>query len=235
MKATIHQPDFLPWPGLFNKIAHCDCWIVLDHVENNPRDAAFWGRRVRMLINGEARWLSIPLERPAEKGRIGVPIRDMTISNADPEVLPRCARTVHAAYARAPHFAEFFPLVEEYFGAAEPNLLRRNMRFIESILRLLGIGTRIEYSSRLGFQSRSTGLLVDLLRAVGATTYRCGGGAQGYQQDELFVQAGIALEYNDYQQVPYPQPVPAFLPGLSVLDALFHAGRDTVASWMPTR
>jgi hypothetical protein len=235
VKVTIHQPDFLPWPGLFNKISHCDAWIVLDHVENNPRDAAFWGRRVRILSGGEARWLSIPLTRPVERGRIGVPIREMTISNADPQVLPKCLASIRHAYAGAAHFAEYFPLVEQYFTAADDNLMRRNMRFIEAVLTLLGIRTRLIYSSALGTQSRSTQLLVDLLRAVGATTYRCGGGAQSYQQDELFAAAGIELEYNSYTQPAYPQSIGAFVPGLSVIDALFNVGREAVSLWMHRR
>jgi hypothetical protein len=233
VKATIHQPDFLPWPGLFNKISHCETWIVLDHVENNPRDAAFWGRRVRIFASGEARWLSIPLAKPVERGRIGVPIREMLISDSDPQTMGKCLASVRAAYQSAAHFAEFFPLVEQYFTDSDPNLMKRNMRFIESVLTLLGIRTRLVYSSSLGISTRSTQLLVDLLRAVGASTYRCGGGAGGYQQDELFSAAGITLEYNSYQQIPYPQPLaPQFVPGLSIIDALFNAGSDMVRGWM---
>jgi hypothetical protein len=233
LKATIHQPDFLPWPGLFNKIANVDCWIVLDHVENNPRDAAFWGRRVKILADGEPRWLSIPLARPAERGRVGVPIREMSISTADPETMHRCLELVRRAYARAPHFDEFQPLIESYFTDPDANLMKRNMRFIQAVLGLLGIEPRIVYSSEFGIETRATQLLVDLLRAVGADAYRCGGGAQGYQQDALFAAANIALEYNNFRQTPYPQPGQAeFVPGLSIIDALFSVGREAVRGWI---
>jgi hypothetical protein len=232
LKVTIHQPDFLPWPGLFNKISHCDAWIVLDHVENNPRDAAFWGRRVRILSGDKPRWLSIPLSKPVERGRIGVPIRDMTISCADSQAMPKCLALVRASYAGAPRFAEYFPLVERYFVDTDNNLTRRNMRFIEAVLALLGIRTQLIYSSTLGIHSRSTQLLIDMLKAVGATTYRCGGGAQGYQQDRSFAEAGITLEYNSYVQPVYAQAVAAFEPGLSIIDALFSVGREAVSGWM---
>ena len=39
MIITIHQPDFMPWYGFFNKISKVDTWVVLDHVHNNPRKA----------------------------------------------------------------------------------------------------------------------------------------------------------------------------------------------------
>ena len=70
----------MPWFGFFNKIAKADDWILLDHVENNPRDTAFWPRRVPILVNGQPTWLSIPLFRPKEPGVIGMPIKDMTIN-----------------------------------------------------------------------------------------------------------------------------------------------------------
>jgi len=233
LKATIHQPDFLPWLGLFNKIARADCWIVLDHVENNPRDAAFWGRRVKIAINAQASWLSITLSKPATPGVIGVPIRDMTVSAADDRAMQKCLRTLQMAYAGTPYFADYFPLAEAYFSDPDLNLMRRNMRFIERVMALLGVRTRILYSSELGIQTKATQLLVDLLKQVGASTYLCGGGAGGYQQDDLFAQAGIALEYNNFTHPVYPQPrTSEFIPGLSILDALFCAGEQSVARWV---
>ena len=47
MKVCVHQPDFMPWQGFF-KIAASDIWVVLDSVENNPRDPALWCRRVKV-------------------------------------------------------------------------------------------------------------------------------------------------------------------------------------------
>ncbi|MBI4375234.1 MAG: WbqC family protein [Elusimicrobia bacterium] len=233
MKATIHQPDFLPWLGLFDKIAHSDCWIVLDHVENNPRDAAFWGRRVSILVNGRATWLSVPLNKPTKHGVIGVPIRDMTINTAIADLQMNALKTIRMAYANAPFFSRYFHFAEAYFSDLDQNLMRRNMRFIEGVMRLLGIHTQIIYSSTLDVHTRSTQLLIDLLKKVGADTYRCGSGAQGYQEDHLFAKQGIILEYNNFQHPSYRQlRAPTFVPGLSILDALFFAGEETVASWV---
>ena len=55
MKTTIHQPDFMPWYGFFNKLSKVDVWVVLDHVENNPRNSSFWGKRVQILIRFTAK------------------------------------------------------------------------------------------------------------------------------------------------------------------------------------
>ena len=79
MIITIHQPDFMPWYGFFNKISKVDTWVVLDHVHNNPRKA-FWGRRVQILSNGKPLWLSIPLEKPPQEGQLGMPLNIMKIN-----------------------------------------------------------------------------------------------------------------------------------------------------------
>jgi len=228
--ATIHQPDFMPWFGFFNKIAKADLWIVLDHVKNNPRDAAFWGRRVQILVNGQPTWLSITLNKPKDAGVIGIPIHDMTINLQDLKVMEKCLKTVRMAYVRAPFFAEHWDLVEVYFLAQGESLLKRNMQFIESVLRLLGIRTQVMYSSSLGVTTQSTQLLIDLLHKVSADTYLCGGGAQGYQQDDLFTANGISLQYNLFEHPIYRQlRTEQFVPGLSILDALFCMPLDLLA------
>lgn len=233
MIATIHQPDFLPWFGFFNKLAKADTWIVLDHVKNNPRDAAFWGRRVRILVNAKASWLSIPLNRPEVSGQVGVPIREITINRSDPRVFDKCLRTVRQAYAHAPHFEAQCHLVEDYFRDDEPMLMARNMAFIRAVMALLGIKAHVVFSSEFGFTSSKTRLLIDLLRAVDATTYLCGGGAAGYQEDTLFKGAGIGLTYNRYEHPVYTQPrTEQFVPGLSIVDALFCAPVENVSAWV---
>lgn len=233
MKATIHQPDFMPWLGFFNKIAKADCWIVLDHVENNPRDAAFWGRRVRMLVGGQPFWLSLPLNKPGRPHVIGMPIKDMTINTALTGSLCKGLKTVRMAYAKAPHFERYIHLAEAYFIDSDDNLMRRNMRFIEEVMRILRIETEIVYSSSMDARSASTQLLVDLLKEKGASTYICGGGAGGYQEDDLFASNAIALQYNEFKHPIYAQMhAPEFVPGLSILDALFSVGEEAVSEWV---
>lgn len=235
MKATIHQPDFLPWFGFFNKVAKADLWIVLDHVENNPRDAAFWGRRVRVLVNGQPTWLSIPLSRPAETRRIGVPICQMSINMSSSKVFEKCLQTVRMAYARAPFFRDHIDLVEAYFRDGDPSLLQRNMRFIRCVMDILGIETRILFSSSFGVLGNGTQLLVDLLIATGADSYLCGTGADGYQQEQLFTEHGISLHYNQFEHPTYRQlRAEQFVPGLSILDALFCVPQEQLASWVKT-
>ncbi len=236
MQVTIHQPDFLPWLGFFNKISNCDYWIVLDHVKNNPRDSAFWGRRVRMLINGKPEWLSIPLNRPTALGEIGIPINKMVINTNLNKQLKKLPMTIRMAYSKSPFFSDYFPFVESWFIDKDPNLMMRNMIFIKKIMKILDIKTKIIFSSDFATNSKSTQLLVDLIKNVGGDIYRCGGGANGYQDDDLFIKNGITLKHNNFLHPVYPQiGEQKFIEGLSIIDALFNVGRDQVMGWMHSK
>lgn len=235
MRVTIHQPDFLPWLGFFKKISKVDHWIVLDHTTANPRDAAFWGRRVKILVNGNDKWLSVPLSK-AESGGAGIPIRDLRFSESEPKLRHKNLRTVQMAYASAPFFDRYFPMVQSFFESSSLNLVERNMGFIEAVCSILDIAPEISFSSDYGIGSRSTQLLVDLLKSRGASTYVCGDGASGYQDDDLIIENGIRLEHNNFEHPEYPQLRSSeFVPGLSVIDALFMVGEERVSEWMDPR
>ena len=74
---TIHQPDFMPWLGLFNKINNADELIVLDHVINNPKSPELWSRRVKMLIGGKDHWMSVTLKK--DEQNTFIPINKMEL------------------------------------------------------------------------------------------------------------------------------------------------------------
>jgi len=70
--------------------------------------------------------------------------------------------------------------------------------------------------------------LIDLLTRVGATKYLSGPAAKDYIQPELFDQAGIELEYIEYDYPAYPQFYPPFDPQVSIIDLLFMTGSDAL-------
>jgi hypothetical protein len=229
MIACIHQPDFMPWLGLFKKINNSDVWVVLNHTENNPRDAAFWCRRVKMLLNGQSQWLSLPLQKPEQPGVIGVPINKIKYNLADPKLFSKALKSIESNYHMAPFFKDVFPLVLSFFESDEILMEKRNLDFIKSIMIGLKIKTKIVYSDTLGCSSSATELLIEILKKIDASGYLCGDGASGYQKDEMFQQNGIKLAYNNFSFQEYPQfSSSTFIPGLSIVDSLMNVGFDEV-------
>jgi hypothetical protein len=215
----------MPWLGFFNKISKADIYVVLDHVENNPRDAAFWCRRVKMLIHGNPKWISIPLKRPESKNIIGIPINQMEINTMLAKDLRNAYVSIENSYGKYPYFDEVFPLIQNYFESEDPSLLQRNMEFNNAIFHKLNIKTEVIFSSSLNCEKKSTELLIEILKKLNGTKYLSGDGAEGYQQGDLYAQHGIELVFNNYQHPEYPQKNSIeFIPGLSIIDCLMNNG-----------
>ncbi len=220
MLVTIHQPDFMPWFGFFNKISKADLWVVLDHVINNPRDATYL-RRVKIIVNGHPHWLSIPLKKPIEKGVLGIPINQMTFNNQCGR-MANCLETVRRAYKKSYNYEKYKSLTEDYFLSNQSLLMVRNMDFIIKVFEILSIKTKIVYSSSLNICGSRNQLLLNILKEVGAKKYLCGTGAYGYQDDNLFHEEGIQVEYNSFEFPKYKHLLTQQqYQGVSILDSLF--------------
>jgi WbqC-like protein family len=224
---TIHQPDFMPWLGFFSKISKADEFIVLDHTLNNPKSPEFYCRRVKMLIGGQDHWMSIPLKKGIHS--MFIPISDMEIQ-IDDKTKKKFLQSVELNYKKAPYFSEVFPLVDNYFSDETINLLEKNMTFIKSVVSGLNINTEIKYSSTLNPEHTSNEMLIDILKKRNATTYLCGDGANGYQEDHLYVAQNIEVKKNEFQHPIYNQfNAKIFIKGLSIVDALMNLGFDNTA------
>ncbi len=223
---AIHQPDFMPWLGFFNKLVKADIFVILDHVINRPNDG-IWTKRVKIIVNKQAQWITIPVIKP--KGVEFTAINTWEIQLNDKRNIKKLSQTIVTNYKKAPFFHEVFYLVENYFIDTEKLLAIRNMKFINKICEKTGIKTPIIFSSDLNCKKKSTYLLIEICNKVTADTYICGGGADSYQQDEKFEKVNIELVYQNFQHPIYNQfNTDKFIPGLSIIDSLMNLGFDGI-------
>jgi hypothetical protein len=224
---AIHQPNFFPWLGYFDKIRRADRFVFLDRVQQQ-KTGGTWTNRVKLLIGGEGRWATAPIDRSYHGARSIAEIGFMEGSPWRDKLL----RTLEAAYARAPHYAGTMEVLAPLVADPETRLAEYNIRAVSAIAAALGMDTgRLCRSSQLEVEGRATDLLVAVVQAVGGTSYLCGGGAGGYQDDAAFAAAGLALDYQSFVHPVYPQLGAApFVPGLSIVDALMSCGFAGVAA-----
>jgi len=222
---AIHQPNFFPWLGYFDKIARSDVFVFLDHVQLKKTGGS-WGNRVRFRVSDEARWVTAPIRRAFH----GVAAISQIEWADDQPWRSKMLKTLAANYARAPFFTETMEWLEPLVLLPETNLARYNMAVIKTIAGQVDLRhDHCVCSSSLGCEGHANDLLIGLTRQVGGTCYMCGGGSSGYQDDRTFEQAGISLAYQSYQHPAYPQAgTRDFVPGLSIVDALMNVGRDGV-------
>ncbi len=210
----------------------CDVFVFLDDVQM-PRGRSYVSR-CQVLGQSGPMWLSVPVHH----GQNDL-IRDVRF--AETGWSRKHLMSLRSLYGRAPCYAEVLAFLEPIYlalgpasaeaGAAqEAGLLSPfNMRLIRAVVGYLGLPCGFVRSSELAVSSEAHGddRLVEICRALSATTYVSGKGGQNYQDPEKFVRAGMALEVRVHKPIPYPQGPGDFLPGLSILDALFRLGRDT--------
>jgi hypothetical protein len=219
---AIHQPNFLPWLGYFDKLARADVFVVLDDVQF-PKRGGTWVNRVRMLVSGQPAWVTVPVDRSYRGTRT---IHEMAIDGSS-RWREKLTRTVAQSYRRAPYFEETMPLVERVIGMPTERLAEFNETGIRLVCEALGIDTgKLRRSSELGVTSTATERLIELTRAVGGDAYLAGGGAGGYQDDELFPRSGVELVEQRFEHPDYPQLSDEPVEGLSVVDALMSCGRE---------
>jgi hypothetical protein len=226
---AIHQPNFFPWLGYFDKFARADVFVILDHVQF-PKTKGNWGNRVQLLIGGQPRFVTMPIRRDYHGVR---PFNEM-LTSSDTPWRDDLIKTVRTNYGRAEHFARTFAIVEPLIRNSTDNLADYNLNAIRTLGENLNLDCgKLALSSQLSFTSQATDLLIDIVHAVGGDAYLSGNGASGYQEPEKYAPAGIELTYQPFQHPVYRQGRAAtFTPGLSCLDAIFHCGFETVASWL---
>ena len=225
MIVAIHQPHYLPWLGYLHRMAQVDLFIVLDHVQFERRN---YQNRSQIRLEGEARWLSVPVVQGSQKDRI----LDKRIDNGDPRPWGRTHfQTLRHAYRDAEHFESYADAVREILDARWERLVDLDRAMLEFMRDALDIRTALAYSSALGVEGARAELILNLSKAVGADRLLAGfGGSRGYLDLEAFAREGVSVQWHEFKHPTYrqcgPQP---FIPGLAALDLLFNCGPDSRA------
>ncbi|MDX6593906.1 MAG: hypothetical protein QOJ13_3102 [Gaiellales bacterium] len=215
----MHQPNYLPWLGYFDKMRSADVFVLLDTVQY-PRGRSVANRNT-IRTGDDTALLTVPVSVP--KGRDGKVGYD-EITFADDRWREKHIRTVAQAYAKAPHHAELAEQFERQLTEAT-DLLDLNLRLIAWHRERFGIETRTPRLSELGDDlGHKTDMIVELCRRFDCDVYLSGTGASAYNDEAQLRAAGIQLRYQRFEHPEYSQTGPGFIPNLAALDALLNCG-----------
>lgn len=189
---AIHQPNFFPWAGYFDKIKKADIFIFLDEVAypKSGSGTGSWCNRVKMLSNNQSTWFGLPIKRQS-----GVQlIKDVEFVDREYNV-KKLLKLLEYNYKKALGYSKLFSIIEPLMLYSQNNLVEYNINAIMTLADYLGLKTKFIRQSELKHTKHSTELLIELIQQVGANIYLCGMGSSGYQDDALFSKAGITLCY----------------------------------------
>jgi len=216
MKVAIHQPNYLPWMGYFNKILLADVFIFLDDVQFSKGS---YINRVRILSSKGPCWLTVPV-----KVKLGQKICDVKPSGDDWQFYQ--IDLLRDAYAKAKYQTKILlELKEELFPIPGGNIAEININMIRAIASRLDIQTSFLCSSGIKSSGKGDDRLISLVKSVEeGATYLSGKGGAKYQNPTKFSDAGLSLEYIEFEQPQYDQGEGKFESGLSVVDCLMRYG-----------
>jgi hypothetical protein len=215
------QPGYLPWIGFFEQAYRTDSFVVYDDAQFTKQD---WRNRNQIKgPKGRAEYITVPVK----KSPVETPIREIEISYEQGWV-KRHLNLLRQYYSRAPYFEMHAPGLFAIISKKYRFLIDLDMELTRALLKALKIETRIVMSSSLKTPVRGKQRLLAVCQEMGATyCYNGKAGEQLYSKAE-FMAHGVHLEFQDFKCPAYPQLWGRFIPNLSIIDALFNCGNQTI-------
>ena len=215
---SMHQPNFLPWIGYFDKMRKSDIFVVLDNVQI-PRGKSIANRNFIKTSQGKQE-LVVPVKKPS--GFEGKVTYDM-VEVAEKKWLKKFLNTIRLNYKKAEYFDNYFSEISSIFS--ETNFCKMNIDFIKFVSSELDITSKITFlSDQQEDFGQKNELIKNLCKQYGANVYLSGEGARNYNDEEFLAKHNIQLEYQNFVSPEYNQLYNDFIPNLSVLDLLMNLG-----------
>ena len=217
----IHQANYLPWAGFFNKNFHSDVYVVFDDVQL-PRGKNFVVRNKIKTQSGE-KWLRIPVY---EKSNM-ILQKDVKINN-DLNWNEKHWNSINENYKQTKFFSEYKNQFEIIYMKKWEKLIELNLEIIKLIMKILKIESEIKFSSELNISSKGTEKILDIIKKLDGKKYISGTGTGSKRylngKEEMFEKEGIVLEFKNFQTQDYQQMYEKIIPNLSIIDMLFNIG-----------
>lgn len=215
MKLGIMQPYFFPYIGYFQLLNAVDEFVVYDNIEFSKKG---WVNRNRILVNGQDVYITLPLRKDSDY----LDIVDRHLADVWANERTKLAGRISAAYRKAPHYKEVFPLVEQCLAYNDSNLFRFIFHSIQVVKEYLGIETPLVVSSTIEMDHGLKGAqrVLAICQARGADVYVNPIGGLELYDKERFSQENISLFFLKANEIRYPQFDNEFVPYLSIIDVL---------------
>jgi hypothetical protein len=215
MIVFVHQPEYIPWLGFFDKLARCDTYVIYDDAQY--QHGGFHNRnRIRTLKSWE--WLTVPISHGHPQT-----IRDVKISGD--QWKNKHLNRICQLYEKSPYFKQFYPTIRDAIDLKHELLIGLDLHLIKAISELLDISAKMVRSSEFPYAGKEKNeKLVSMCKFLGADTYLCGSGGKCYVDEALFKGAKINVQWHSYQHPTYKQRFEGFQPYMSIIDLLFNEG-----------
>ncbi|MCI0650850.1 MAG: WbqC family protein [Planctomycetes bacterium] len=228
MRLTAHQPNYLPYPGFFQKIARADEFLIVDTTQFVKRGTFGWIHRNRIRTPNGPIWLSLPV---LHKGKYHQSILDAAL-NPRVDWRGKHWRSIEWNYRSARYWERYAPSLREIYRESWTHLAPLCTKLIRWFLAQLDLAPPVHVASALAARGESTEYIIAFCKELGASGFLSGVHGRDYLDRSRFEKEGIVLEFQDYEAPVYsPREGAEPLANLSMLDMLFHCG-EGAARWV---
>ena len=224
MIVAIHQPQYIPWLGYFNKMIASDVFCYLDNVQYKKNE---WQNRNRIKTARNWQWLTVPVQY-----RFPQKINEVTINNTV-SWKRKHLQALITNYNKAPFFREYIGFFEDVYSKDWEFLSELNVYLIEKICNILNLNKRTAVLvSDLSLSDDPTDRLIDICKALGGNTYLSGPDGIKYMNLEQFKKREVKVIVQNFKHPVYPQLFGDFQSHLSIVDLLFNCGPQSIEKIM---
>lgn len=217
---TAHQVPYLPWPGLFHKIALADKFVSFDQVQYSPRD---WTTRNKIMTTKGPMWLSVPVKK-----NFGQKLCQVKIDN-NQNWHKKHWKSIQLNYQRAAFFKKYAWYFEMIYNDRKFTYLEEmNLGMLMFFLDELGIKTKVYQAGHYDFKGEKSALVLDMCKQLGAQKYIFGIQGKEYCDVKAFESAGVKPIFQNYIPPQYSTWKGESVPNLSIIDLLFNHGPNSL-------
>lgn len=219
MKLTIHQPNFMPYLGFFDK---CDCSDVLVIYNSTQFKRSDFQNRNKLRNERGIFWLTVPVSFS-----FGEKISEVKIDNSK-RWKEKHLKTIEMIYSKSKYFNDYFPEIKKIYNYDWELISDFNIALIKFFLYKLSISCKVVLSSELNIKHIKSDALIEICNKIGSKIYVSGIGGEEYLEFNKFKRENIFVEIQEYHHPIYRQNFDVFEKNLSVLDLLFNEGPNSL-------
>jgi WbqC-like protein family len=220
MIVSVHQPQYLPWLGYFDKIDKADAFVLLDNVQYKKNE---WQNRNKIKTASGEQWLTVPVIY-----RFPQLINEVEINNRE-RWQHKQQQALISNYKKAPHWDALEPFFKDLFQTQWQTISQLNIHVVKNLVKIIGITTPVHIASEMGnFPEDPDERLIAITKYFGADTYLAGSGGREYMDMEKYSRNSVKVILQDYKHPAYNQLFGDFLPYMSVIDLIFNHGDESL-------
>jgi hypothetical protein len=220
MIVSVHQPQYLPWLGYFDKIDKADAFVLLDNVQFKKNE---WQNRNKIKTVQGWMWLTVPVLY-----KFPQLINEVGVNNTD-RWQHKQRQALVSNYRKSPFWQMLEGFFEETFSRQWTIISELNIHVVEKLVSLLGIETPVHVASEMGtFPEDPDERLIALTKHLGGDTYLAGSGGKDYMDLAKYEKNGIRVIFQEYHHPTYGQLYGQFEPYMSAIDLLYNHGEKSL-------